>query len=142
MTTYPPLDSLVRIASEGGVGTIELARPEVHNCITPSMLRTIGEAIHRFEEDCTVRAVVVAAAGRNFCTGADLAEIGPICADEGRMRDFLRTAHDTMDTIERSPLPVIAAVQGFCLAGGLELALACDVLIASEDAVFGDQHVV
>ena len=59
---------------------------------------------------------------------------------EADLRDFLALGHSVLDRIEASPLPVVAAVQGLCLAGGIELALACDVVFAAEDARFGDQH--
>src|SRR5262249_18175919 len=67
-------------------------------------------------------------------------EVERVRGGEADLRDFLALGHAVLDRIEASPLPVIAAVQGLCLAGGIELVLACDVVFAAEDARFGDQH--
>jgi enoyl-CoA hydratase/carnithine racemase len=122
-----------------GVGMIELSRPAVFNCLSRRMLSDIGEAIAAFERE-DARAVLIVASGRNFCTGAALDEVEAVRGREGELRDFLALGHAVLGRIEASPLPVIAAVQGLCLAGGIELVLACDVVFAAEDARFGDQH--
>jgi enoyl-CoA hydratase len=132
-------DAPVRATLRDGVGTIELSRPAVFNCLSQRMLSEIGTAIATFERD-GARAVLIVASGKNFCTGAALDEVEAVRGSEAGLRDFLALGHSVLDRLEASPLPVIASVQGLCLAGGIELALACDVVFAAEDARFGDQH--
>jgi enoyl-CoA hydratase len=129
----------VRTSFRDGVGTIELSRPAVLNSVSRRMLSEIRDAIATFERD-GARAVLITASGKNFCTGAALDEVEAVRGDEEKLRDFLALGHSVLDRLEASPLPVIAAVQGLCLAGGIELVLACDVVFAAEDARFGDQH--
>ena len=83
---------------------------------------------------------MIRAQGEHFCTGADLEEISAFGDDALALRAFLSCGHQALRALEQSPLPVIAAVQGLCLAGGLELMLAADVVIAARSARFGDQH--
>ena len=132
-------DTPVRTALQDGVGKIELSRPAVFNCLSRRMLADIGAAIEMFERD-GARVVLIAASGKNFCTGASLDEVEAARGRDSDLREFIALGHSVLDRIEASPLPVIAAVQGLCLAGGLELALACDVVFAADDARFGDQH--
>jgi enoyl-CoA hydratase len=122
------------------IGVIELARPGVFNCLTREMWSTIGAALERLEQEGEARAILIVAAGKNFCTGAALDEVQAVRGNKNDLREFLELGHATLNRIEASPLPVIGAVQGLCLAGGIELALTCDVLFAAEDARFGDQH--
>jgi enoyl-CoA hydratase len=132
-------DRPVGTTLQDGVGTIELSRPAVFNCLSQRMLSDIGAAIATFERD-GARAVLIVARGRNFCTGAALDEVEAVRGSETKLREFLALGHSVLDRIEASPLPIVAAVQGLCLAGGIELTLACDVVFAAEDARFGDQH--
>lgn len=126
--------------SEGGVGIIELARPNKLNCISEGVLRTVLYAVQKFEADPTVKALLICGRGKNFCAGADLAEVKALRSSPAALRQFLELGNHTLDFIESLGKPVVAAVQGFCLAGGFELALACDVVFAAESARFGDQH--
>jgi enoyl-CoA hydratase len=129
----------IRATLRDGVGMIELSRPAVFNCLSRRMLSEISDTVAAFERD-GARAVLIAANGKNFCTGAALDEVEAVRADEEELREFLALGHSVLDRLEASPLPVIAAVHGLCLAGGIELVLACDVVFAAEDARFGDQH--
>lgn len=129
----------VKVSLREGVGLIELARPSVFNCLSRQMLLIIRDAVERFERE-GARALLVTATGKNFCTGAALDEVEAACRREQDLREFLELGHSVLSRIEASPLPVIGAVQGLCLAGGIELALTCDVLFAAETARFGDQH--
>lgn len=130
----------VQCRTEGPVGIIELARPLAGNCLSSRAHRLILGGLRGFEADPAVRAVLLQAQGRNFCTGADLAEVQQVRQDEAGLRRFLEDGLATLAALEASDLPVIAAVQGLCLAGGLELVLACDVAFAAHSARFGDQH--
>jgi enoyl-CoA hydratase len=134
-TAPPVLTSL-----NDGVGIIELARPAVFNCMSREMVLLISAGLEQFERGGEARAILIVAAGKNFCTGADLNEVEAARSTETTLREYLELGHAMLSRLEASPLPVIGAVQGLCLAGGIEIALACDVLFAAEDARFGDQH--
>ena len=121
------------------VGTIELARPEKFNCLSTRA----WELIDSFRRECEagdVRALVLRAQGANFCTGADLQEVDALAGEAAALAAFVQRGHAALRAFESSPLPVVAAVQGLCLAGGLELMLAADVVFAARSARLGDQH--
>jgi len=117
---------------------VTLNRPEMMNVLSLETIREIGELFSELSRDPEVLGVVLTGAGRAFCAGADLSGL----ANDGGNRNFAtRTfvleAQELMNQIESFPHPVIAAVNGFALGGGCELALACDLRIAGEKAVFG-----
>jgi enoyl-CoA hydratase len=126
--------------TEGAVGIIELARPRVFNCLSIRVFDLIRDALRRFEADPALRAVLIRAQGKNFCTGAELGEVKALRPDHAGLTHFIDNGHAVLSALEESRLPVVAAVQGLCLAGGLELMLACDLVFAARDARFGDQH--
>lgn len=133
--------TLLRVDRIGAVGILELARPDKHNALSIALTTALQSAFDEFERpESGIRAVLVQAQGRNFCTGADLSEVLSLRTDADAVRKFIGPAHQTMRRIEASPLPVIVACQGLALAGGLELMMACDVAFAARDARFGDQH--
>ncbi len=122
-----------------GVGVMTLNRPEKYNCISTALLDGMEAAMDRFESDPAVRAVLVRAEGKAFCTGADLSEVLERRTAE-TLAPYIAQIHQIMRRLEASALPVIAAVQGLCLAGGIELMLACDIVFAGRAARIGDQH--
>lgn len=130
----------VKYRVEDSIGVIRLDRPETHNCLSSRAFEIVGEALREFEARSEVRAVLIRSSGKNFCTGADLAEVRACVEDRKRLQSFIRNGHDTLVRVERSPLPTVCAIQGLCLAGGLELVLSCDVAVAGRSAKFGDQH--
>lgn len=130
----------VQVRIDGRVGIIELSRPEKFNCLSSAVFDAIGRALDDFERDTRVHAVLVQGQGKHFCTGADLTEVEGLRADRAPLRTFIERGHAVLTRIETGPLPVVAAVHGLCLAGGLELMLACDVVFAGASARFGDQH--
>ncbi len=121
------------------VGVIELARPEKFNCLSTATIRGIDEARVLFEADPEVRAVLIRSQGKYFCTGADLEEVTQV-QSESELDQFIGFGQQVLMRLEASPLPVIVAVQGLCLAGGLELMLSADICFAGETAQIGDQH--
>lgn len=125
---------------DGVVGIIELARPEKFNCLSQAAWRAIDEARASFEQDRSVRAILIRAQGKHFCTGADLEEVKGIRNNKGALEIFMACGLSALDRLEASPLPVVAAVQGLCLAGGIELMLGADVVFAGRSARMGDQH--
>jgi enoyl-CoA hydratase/carnithine racemase len=126
--------------AEGAVGILTLARPARRNALLPEDRVAMLAALRQFESTPTIRAVLIDAQGRDFCTGLDLDAFQALRQDPAALAAFLAEGHALATALEISSLPVVAAVQGLCLAGGLELALCCDIVLAAEDARFGDQH--
>ncbi len=123
----------------GPVASITLNRPERTNALNQAMLDGIGRALDEAERDPRIRAVVVRGAGKAFSSGFDLKdqmEARP--SGVAAWRPLLRKDFDTVMRFWHCPKPTIAAVRGPCLAGACELALACDLTIAAEDAFFGE----
>lgn len=124
------------------VAWITLNRPQALNAISPELVQGLSEALAQVEASDTVRAVVLTGAGRAFCAGGDLKFFRQTlgAGERGRFMAFLRQIQAVMRRLELLPLPTIAAVNGATVAGGLELVLCCDLVIASETARIGDGH--
>ena len=134
------MTSVIELSQQNAVGIITLNRPEQFNCLSMELHEALYEAMDHFETDPNIRAVLIAANGKNFCTGADLEEVSGFRDSDEDIRAFLETGLDTLRKLETSPLPVVIAQQGLALAGGLELVLAGDVVFAGKSARLGDQH--
>ena len=130
----------VTYAVGDGIGRIILNRPDQLNAISPELLEDLDRACAAIEEDPRVRVATLAAAGRAFCAGADLRAVRELAPDPARWRAFMRLWHRVFDRLEALPVPVIAGVHGLALAGGLELVLVADLVVADEAARLGDQH--
>lgn len=146
MTNHPPACETLRCERRGHAAWLTLNRPEAMNSMSPQLVQELGQALDHIEADHDVRCVVITGEGRAFCAGADLKAVksfgdqaGP-AGQEAAIRVFLGAATALLRRIERLPMPVIAAVKGVALAGGLETALCCDLVIAAEEAKFGDAH--
>ncbi len=126
----------------GPVAWITLNRPRELNAIGPAMLDRLHAILDETEADPAVRCLVLTGAGRAFCAGADLAFVHAMPEGErdAATAAFLRRASATMSRLEACPKPVIAAVNGVTVAGGLELVLCCDIVLAAEGARIGDGH--
>jgi enoyl-CoA hydratase len=122
------------VPEEKNIAVITLNRPEVLNALNLDILQELDSALEEIRKDDKIRAVVIMGAGRAFSSGADLSAPA---ADEAAMRKRMEFGQKVYDKIEVFDKPVVAAIHGYCLAGGLELAIACDIRIASEDARFG-----
>lgn len=121
------------------VARITLNRPERANALNQAMLTEIGQALDEAESNAAVRAIVVRGAGAAFSSGFDLKEqMERRPAGVAQWRPILRKDFDTVMRFWHCAKPTIAAVRGPCLAGACELALACDLTIAAEDAFFGE----
>ncbi len=122
------------------IAKIIINRPDALNSLNPSVLSEIKSAITEAGKDDNVGVIILTGAGRAFCAGVDLKSLGEISsADVGD--ELNNAARDLQTVIETVPKVVIAMVNGFCLTGGLEIMLACDLSIASDDAKIGDTHV-
>lgn len=134
----------LRVERRGTAAWWTLDRPDKLNALTPVMIEAMASALDDAEADPAVRAVVITGAGRAFCAGADLtAMLGALDAPsgvDGFERDFLHPLARTFSRLRTTPLPVVAAVNGICAAGGLELVLCCDLVLAAEGATFTDAH--
>jgi len=122
---------------------ITLARPDALNSLSPQMVAELTAAFEAADADRSLRAVVLTGAGRAFCAGADLKAVQTMGGEAERGRATARFLDDVrrlMSGIERLRLPVIAAVNGLALAGGLELVLCCDLVVAADTAKLGDAH--
>lgn len=118
---------------------MRLNRPEAMNSLTPQVLQAIEEALDEAQSRDDIIAVVLTGTGRAFCAGADLKYVRSQAGDGGTNR-FLEGVLKTMTRLDRFPKPVIAALNGITLAGGLELVLCCDLVMAARSAKIGDAH--
>lgn len=116
-----------------------LNRPDKLNAISRDLREALVDALREAEADERVRVIAIAGAGRAFCSGYDLAEGQP--ADAWGWRELLAEDVAATMAIWRCPKPVIAQVHGYALAGGLELAMACDLIVAAEDARLGEPEI-
>jgi enoyl-CoA hydratase/carnithine racemase len=130
----------ITCATGGGIARVTLNRPDRLNAISPELLEDLDRACDLVEGDRAVRVVTLTAAGRTFCAGADLRAVKELSPDPLRWSAFMGLWHRVFDRIEALPVPVIAGVHGLALAGGLELVLVADLVVADEAARLGDQH--
>jgi enoyl-CoA hydratase len=128
------------IFDKAPISTLTINRPPALNALNKSVLEQIAIVIREVRHDASVRVLIVTGAGdRAFVAGADIAQMSKMSTVDGL--EFSRLGHRVMESIEDLPIPVIAAVNGFALGGGVELAMACDLIIASEKARFGQPEI-
>lgn len=133
--TRPMEDMLMTV--RGAVAILQLNRPHKLNALTGAFWAHMRSTLRTLEENRAVRVVVLTGAGdKAFCAGGDIADFQKLTTLEKR-RAYQIDAMETFSAIETSPLPIIAAVNGWALGGGCELTLACDMAVASQNAVFG-----
>jgi 2-(1,2-epoxy-1,2-dihydrophenyl)acetyl-CoA isomerase len=126
---------------EGHVATIRLDRPEKLNAMSQVMFDEIGAAFRRAADDADVRCVVVTGAGDAFCSGADLTDPANMVASPFELKDRMRRIHDVARAFTTCPKPTIARVVGVAAGAGCNLALACDLIVATRDARFAELFV-
>ena len=124
----------VEVVTHGPLATLRLNRPERLNAVNRALIEDVIAALDALDADPAVRAVVVTGAGRAFCAGADLAERATL--DERAVVVHRKRVVALFDRVARCEKPLVAAVNGAAYGGGAELALLCDVVVASEAAVF------
>jgi enoyl-CoA hydratase len=125
---------------DGGVGLVTMNRPKALNALNAQTVRELGLLLDAVEKDATLKALVVTGSGEKaFVAGADIAEMAALGPLEARR--FAEMGQRTFERLEALAIPTIAAVNGFALGGGCELAMACDLIYASEKARFGQPEV-
>lgn len=125
---------------DGAVGVLKINRPKSLNALNPATLHEIAACLEELRRDQTIRCLIITGAGdRAFVAGADIAAMVTMNALEGKR--FSALGLGVLRQLEELPIPVIAAVNGFALGGGTELALACDLIIAAEKARFGQPEI-
>lgn len=130
--------SRIQFAAADGVAHITLARPEKKNALDRDAANELGDALARCATDHTIRVVLLAAAGPDFCAGADLAALAALVdAGAQAQHDDAMALGNVFIAMRELPKPVVAAVRGRALAGGAGLATACDIVLAEDDATFG-----
>lgn len=128
------------LENEGGLAILKVNRPQALNALNSETLQEIKAAVFEVKDDEAIQALIITGAGdKAFVAGADISFMENLSAVEGRYFGLL--GQDVFTTIENLEKPVIAAVNGFALGGGCELALACDIRLASQKAVFGQPEV-
>lgn len=124
------------IENDNGIATLTINRPQALNSLNSETLTELGYALYQLEYDAAVKVVILTGAGEKaFVAGADIKEMAEMTAYEGHQ--FGRKGQHVMLAVEKMKTPVIAAVNGFALGGGLELALGCDFIYASSKAKLG-----
>jgi enoyl-CoA hydratase len=129
--------SVVLVERDGAVGVVLLNRPEALNALSGEVMDALVSALEELDGDASVRCIVVGGSERVFAAGADVGELAaatPIELYESRRID-------RWDAIRALRTPLVAAVSGYCLGGGCELAMACDIIVASETAQFGQPEI-
>lgn len=129
----------IKFEKDGAVGIVTIDRQEALNALNADVLDELDACVTEIEKDKSVKAVVLTGAGRAFVAGADVAYQQPL--DVAGAREFGRKGSKLFRRIEKLEIPVIAAVNGFALGGGCELALSCDMILASDKAKFGQPEV-
>jgi 2-(1,2-epoxy-1,2-dihydrophenyl)acetyl-CoA isomerase len=129
------------LAREDGVNTITLNRPEVLNALDTTLTEELGLAIDEVSADNLARVLVITGAGRGFCAGGDLKSLPLNPNDIGALKHNIEKWHGVLLKIKKLKKPVIASVNGVAVGAGCDLALICDIRIASENAKFGEVYV-
>jgi enoyl-CoA hydratase/carnithine racemase len=131
------MENYIRTELQDGFTILALCRPDVRNALNTGMLQQLTEALCKFDRDPDIRTVILTGADGNFASGADIGEIADKTAVDG--------VHDLrlqfFETIARFKKPLIAAVEGYCLGGGFELAQRCDLIVAADNAMFGQPEI-
>lgn len=125
----------IKLDMSGGVARIALARPK-HNVFNIGMMRELITALETLKADREIKCVVISGEGLSWCAGVEVADHKPEQVDA-----MIATFNRMLELIEGQEVPTIAAVQGACLGGGMEAAIACDIIVAAKSAVFGQPEI-
>lgn len=132
-------EELVLVERQGGIATMTLNRPNAMNALSTGLRNAISDTFGQLAKDPDVQVIILTGAGRAFCAGLDLKELGGETGDAQASAESIARA-DILRALEACPQPVIGAINGVAITGGFELALGCDVLVCSTEARFADTH--
>lgn len=127
----------ITVATEGRAGRITLKRPQALNALNTAMIAEIAAAVDAFDADAGIGAILIAGSEKAFAAGADIKEMASLSFAEAYIGDYAAG----MDRIAAARKPLVAAVSGYCLGGGAELALLCDIIIAADTAKFAQPEI-
>src|SRR4051812_49142820 len=133
----PPTYEYILVSREGAVGIVQLNRPQALNALSTALIDEVVTAFQAFDADPAIGCLVLTGNDRAFAAGADIKEMAEASAVEMMTRDNLAR----WERIRQIKKPIIAAVNGFALGGGNELAMSCDMIIAGETAQFGQPEI-
>jgi len=122
---------------KGRVGIVTLNRPKSYNALNYQLLSELMDSLTSFDKDKSIGAMVITGNEKTFAAGADIIDMVDASPDDMKKSPFI----PAFDLIRRIKKPIIAAVSGYCLGGGCELAMSCDLIISSESAVFGQPEI-
>jgi enoyl-CoA hydratase len=128
----------IMVETHGAVGLIRLNRPKALNALCDALIREMGQALDAFETDHAIGAVVITGSEKAFAAGADIKEMAGRSYMDVYMSDFITDGWERVTTCRK---PIVAAVAGFALGGGCELAMMCDTVIAADTAKFGQPEI-
>jgi len=131
-------EPLVLVETRGRVGLLTLNRPKALNALNDALMDELGESLLAFDSDDGIGAIVLTGSERAFAAGADISAMQPLTYMDAYRSDFVTRNWDTLKRIRK---PVIAAVSGYALGGGCELAMMCDLIIAGDTARFGQPEI-
>ncbi|HTJ98557.1 MAG TPA: enoyl-CoA hydratase [Bordetella sp.] len=131
-------ESLVLIETRGRVGVLTLNRPQALNALNDALMDELGQALLAFEQDATIGAIVITGSEKAFAAGADIGAMKDWSYMDVYGSDYITRNWETLKRVRK---PVIAAVGGYALGGGCELAMMCDILVAAETAKFGQPEI-
>jgi enoyl-CoA hydratase len=129
---------MILVETQGRVGVIRLNRPQALNALCDQLMAELGQALRAFDADAAVAAIVLTGSEKAFAAGADIKEMKDRTYPAIHFDDFIGKSWEAVLTIQK---PVIAAVSGFALGGGCELAMMCDMILAAENAKFGQPEI-
>ena len=129
----------IKYEVKNSIGYVTINRPETLNALNKTVLEELFDVFNQIDADENVRVVILTGEGRSFVAGADIGQMSTLTVAEGRQ--FGAYGHKVMNFMEKMEKPIIAAVNGFALGGGCELAMACDFRVASSKAKFGQPEV-
>jgi len=129
---------MILVETKGAVGLIRLNRPQALNALCAQLMRELGQALKAFDRDDAIGAIVLTGSEKAFAAGADIREMKEKTYQEVLKEDFITAEWEVIPTVRK---PVIAAVAGFALGGGCEVAMMCDMIVAAENAKFGQPEI-
>ncbi|MCK4357426.1 MAG: enoyl-CoA hydratase/isomerase family protein [Candidatus Cloacimonetes bacterium] len=127
------------VKKDGKIGIITIHRPEVLNAVNIETILELEKAMHKYNDDKNILVIIITGEGKSFVSGSDISKLAKM--DTLQAREYSQVGQRVLSFIENMEKPVIAAVNGYALGSGCELAMACDIRIASEKAKFGQPEV-